>query len=449
MVKKLILFVILFMTLSKSLAGCYDRKSGSSGSSVTGDLTENQTTELDTTSATAQPSTEAPSSAKEYNNQMQKELEHFLASYMAGFSNGYDYRDTSRLGEYLGNLFSTRDFDEHDYYDTKMYPISGIVKTSFMQDPRGSFAYESYQMNTDKIDWLLENVYNWSKDSVNKVKDQSGYGWYYDGGYYYAEHWDGGGGADVKLESCEEKDGMYLATFKYRTYGSAGWHDGEDVWAGTGYAILDYKDYNGTGYWSIYKSSDTPLDKEIKNIKGNQSQDETTTEAQKETSVDWAAAYRALVNEGIGYNYDLVYLDNDDIPELITKSGPALEIYTIKNGKAEIVEGYGNTSAIQYVEKGSLFGMDRSSDCSSDDSTYVHYFEIYTYSPEGCEMIAKGGEETDQNGEIIRCPYMWGDQDLSKEDFEQRKNETFKNGKTSSIENWYEKEDFLKFLDSQ
>ncbi len=464
MKKKTILCLTLCLALTTTLIGCNNKKSGSSGSgsgSVSGSASDsdlggsfwNRSTEKDeskdTSSTTEQPGTEAPASEKKYSDQMEKELKHFLTSYMAGFSEGYDYRDTSKLGEYVGDLLTTRDFDEHDYYDTRMYPIDGIVKTDFMKDPRGSFAYDSYQINGEKLDWVLENVYNWNKDSVNRVKDLSGYGWYYEGGYYYGEHWDGAGGADIELESCEQKDGMYLATFKYRTYGSAGWHGEDDEWIATCYAILDYKDFGGTGYWSMYKSGDTPLDEEIKTIKETKPSEETTTEAPKSTSTDWVAAYRALANEGVGYAFDPVYLDNDDIPELIMKSGPTIEIYTVKNGKAEMVDGYGNTYEVQYVEKGSVFGMDRSSDCSSDDSTYVHYFEVYSYSPDGCKMIAMGGEETDQNGVVIRCPYMWDGKDLSKEDFEQKVKDTFGNAKKSNIENWYETEDFLKFLDSQ
>lgn len=93
----------------------------------------------------------------------------------------------------------------------------------------------------------------------------------------------------------------------------------------------------------------------------------TTTKADIKEEVDWRQAYidylKKYMNEVDNPNacgFSLVYIDNDDTPELVTRDGDAhcsaASVYTCVDSKVIELVGYlsGTFGSIEYVERGSL-----------------------------------------------------------------------------------------------
>ncbi len=180
----------------------------------------------------------------------------------------------------------------------------------------------------------------------------------------------------------------------------------------------------------------------------------------------WALGYKQLINNPdsdfqYAHGYALIYLDDNDIPEIITDTenyqfGYNQRIATYKNGS--------------YVELGDyLVGpsyIERSGLILSDGGRMGNYpFTVYKLDDGKFNVMLSGGyyEGPDENGEI-ESSYHIGELDgiymkdfqsteVSEEEYNSKREQVFDSSKATSLSDYYgpikyhEKEEFLEMLD--
>ncbi len=174
---------------------------------------------------------------------------------------------------------------------------------------------------------------------------------------------------------------------------------------------------------------------------------ETESEEAKETetvSESWETAYLEYLDEYEreyeeinGCTYSLIYVNEDEIPELVIDTGyeaGGCEILTYYEGNVDVMQ----TARLHfdYIEKGNLL-------CNSDG--HMGYYYDYVFAIENGKWAYIGGGEYgdgedgvqfDENGDYIFV-YSWEGENIEEQEYEQRLSEIYDNSKTVEPQKYY------------
>ena len=168
----------------------------------------------------------------------------------------------------------------------------------------------------------------------------------------------------------------------------------------------------------------------------------TTQAAVPETtqvSDEWKDAYIDYLNESSSDNnegYDLIYINDDNIPELVEvgkyeSAGCRVVVYN--NGSVQVTQL--TRLSFTYIERGGLL--------CNDGGHMGYYFDI-VYSLKNGELTMidkgtyqdKGGvAQTDASGEYI-YDYTWNGNPVSKEEYKAMLNSVYDTSKAKSLESF-------------
>ena len=156
------------------------------------------------------------------------------------------------------------------------------------KDPRGVFGDCFRRTNAYQLDWLIMNVFNYSKNDISKMKEigekrlkeEPTLGFYEENGYYYCSSEDGAGGTTCFRAKVDEdtKTGSYdYVSYTIEEYE---YDNPKTLTQHKLYAQLEYKTTDGTGYWSLLKNSDAKFwndsEDESKETSGSQTDNNQT-----------------------------------------------------------------------------------------------------------------------------------------------------------------------------
>ncbi|WP_026652197.1 hypothetical protein [Butyrivibrio proteoclasticus] len=165
-----------------------------------------------------------------------------------------------------------------------------------------------------------------------------------------------------------------------------------------------------------------------------------------ETNVeDWQEVFREIIEEEheedeeamYGCKYDLVYLDDDDVPELVTLRGGFMALYRYQEGEAELIFGgpFGLGSLVEYcyVERGNAltaYGSAGASDLimytyvwegdsSFDDEPTHTLYSIRYYDANGNGKYDEGEADEEYYDQADQKVYMDGDTELTEDEIDE------------------------------
>ena len=194
------------------------------------------------------------------------------------------------------------------------------------------------------------------------------------------------------------------------------------------------------------------------------SSEEASTESSDELSAnsipEWSKAYAEYLRTGAEYisfadcgsevTYTLIYLDDDDIPELFIDTGIEASgqmVITYFDGK--VVDQYLSRIGSQYIEKSGLIYT---------DTGHMDYYPIsiiklengvFTEIASGIRYVSE--EDFKKMGEDENYPYTltyeWGDETVTEEEFNAHVAEYYDVDKGKYPDNYYSYDEFLYLLD--
>ena len=211
-------------------------------------------------------------------------------------------------------------------------------------------------LDEDCFDQTLREIYHLDDEMIESLKtselpEGERHVSYENGNYV---RYEGNVGGDIRTHEYKVISVQFSGTdpghpdtgryrFEYEHY--AEWPDGE-VELYTGYAVMKYKKIEGDWHWTVYEVYE----------------EDGLDSGESYVEDDWKNAYWAMVNDYYdeadlsGMEFTLVYIDNDDIPELITCSeGGArawMDVHTFYNGLIFRSVACGND--VRYKKKSGL-----------------------------------------------------------------------------------------------
>ncbi len=174
---------------------------------------------------------------------------------------------------------------------------------------------------------------------------------------------------------------------------------------------------------------------------------------------DWKAAYLAYLDaleSADRYTYSLIYVDEDEIPELMLDRGyeaGGCFILTYHDG---ILDGWQSRRLnVTYIEKGNLI-------CNSDGNMGHYYDNIYTIQ-EGKWCFVEGGHwgdgpdgiQFDENENYIEVYYWngenedvnwWSGEEMSREEYESHLNSVYPTEQAMQPDKYYSMKDICSIL---
>ena len=178
----------------------------------------------------------------------------------------------------------------------------------------------------------------------------------------------------------------------------------------------------------------------------------TVPEEGLHTELSWQQAYTEIV-EGIGAGwegFELIYLNEDEIPELVAigeSEAAGCKIYNYENGV--VYETQLNRLNFTYIERENLL-------CNSDGNMDHYYDIVYSIIDGRMTQIAIGrfgvddavGMQVDEEGNLI-YKYTWNEVQMSKEEYAQALNAVYDISKAREgyqWEGWYGKKEIIHAL---
>ncbi len=173
---------------------------------------------------------------------------------------------------------------------------------------------------------------------------------------------------------------------------------------------------------------------------------------------DWREAYSSYLNDlpeddmSSDYTYSLIYVDEDDIPELVCNSGveaAGCQILTFKDGKVDVLQ----TSRLYftYAEKNNII-------CNSEGHMGYYYDLFFGINDGKWVSLGSGGygvddnsseESFDEEGNPIYAYWEWNSKELSSADEYDAKLKEMTNGVTLSEPSaYYDLEDIKSLLET-
>ncbi|MDE7341776.1 MAG: C-type lectin domain-containing protein [Lachnospiraceae bacterium] len=168
-----------------------------------------------------------------------------------------------------------------------------------------------------------------------------------------------------------------------------------------------------------------PDDKEPSIEEQNADDDSQPADLERE---EWKDAYLSYLDtfEGVdACTYSLIYIDEDDIPELVIDTGYAAGGCMILTFHDGTLDGWQSSRRnFSYIEKGNLI-------CNSDGNMGHYYDNVYTIQDGKWSYVGGGtfgdnpeGIQLDENGYDIYV-YQWNEEDVSGEEYEERLNQIY------------------------
>lgn len=170
------------------------------------------------------------------------------------------------------------------------------------------------------------------------------------------------------------------------------------------------------------------------------------------TELTWQQAYTGIVEDiGPGWEgFELIYLNEDEIPELVAigaSQAAGCRIYNYESGV--VYETQLNRLNFTYIERENLL-------CNSDGNMDHYYDIVYSIINGRMTQIATGrfgvddavGMQVDEEGNLI-YKYTWNEVDMSKDEYAQALNAVYDISKAREgyqWEGWYGKKEIIEEL---
>lgn len=160
------------------------------------------------------------------------------------------------------------------------------------------------------------------------------------------------------------------------------------------------------------------------------------------TEEDWQQAYLGAMKEAIltqeGYTFSLIYVDEDDIPELVCNSGVeagGCQIYTWHDGMMDVLQttrlGY------TYIDSENLLN-----NCGGHMGGYFDL--VYTIEDGMWVQVAQGTYFIDTDGTES---YVWEGQEVAEEEYDRLLSEVYDSTLAQSPDVYHTYEELCSFLD--
>ncbi|WP_024865661.1 C-type lectin domain-containing protein [Butyrivibrio sp. FCS014] len=189
--------------------------------------------------------------------------------------------------------------------------------------------------------------------------------------------------------------------------------------------------------------------------------EEPSNELTPDNIPEWSKAYAEYLRTGAEYisfadggselSYTLIYLDDDDIPELFIDTGVEASgqmVVTYYDGK--VVDQYLSRIGSQYIEKSGLIYT---------DTGHMDYYPIsitklengvFSEIASGVKYVSE--EDYDKMGEDENYPYTltyeWGEETVTEEEFNAHVAEYYDVDKGKHPDNYYSYDEFLYLLEN-
>ena len=273
-------------------------------------------------------------------------------------------------------------------------------------------------------DWICKNIFHITDDDIATLY-QKGYDqqriWKAetdDGECYCAFEYGKGGPMGVASVVSVRTDGTYY----YVTYNDCGLGDMSnmdepgDVIA-TYYAVMGKETIDGKEYWTMYYNTvNVPETATLYDPRGKEASGEKpAASATQAPSDDFCAAYaKVLSGEDSAVKFHLIYVDDDDIPEMVFIPGVAHlhqgHLYTYYNGEAVLLGTVGAYGTFPYSERNNrIFGYTGMQENAELEAKYTYMiqngalvqapdYEGYTHTSAD---YGKGYENTEENRSLL------------------------------------------------
>lgn len=181
----------------------------------------------------------------------------------------------------------------------------------------------------------------------------------------------------------------------------------------------------------------------------DEAEDENAEAEMPEDVEDWRKVYLEYMNtaevQSMPHTCSLIYVDEDDIPELVLDTGieaDGCQILTYHEGALDVLQ----TSRLyfDYIERGNLL-------CNADGNMGFYYNWVYTIQDGVWEMIASGEQfekedaKPGEDGEIL-YDYLWNQRLVTEEEFERRLAEVYDQESAITPEKYEIQEEMISLL---
>lgn len=174
-----------------------------------------------------------------------------------------------------------------------------------------------------------------------------------------------------------------------------------------------------------------------------------TAEPDSQDTELWKSAYLEYLTDleySDSFTYSLIFVDEDEVPELVADSGfeaGGCQILTWHDGILDVLQ----TSRLYftYIEKGNLL-------CNSEGNMGYYYDNVYTIKDDMWEFIGGGtyhdppsGPESDENGNEV-FEYEWLEQPVEQSEYEQKLHAIYPEKQGKMPETYYIKDEICSLL---
>lgn len=360
-----------------------------------------------------------------------EDLEFFLNNIFYGGLSEYDFRNVNtKIDDAKGYK---RNILEAILYDPLYYagPVNGKdfwdSESDWNQsDPQGKwFAYAS--KSCEDVDWVLEQIFNCSasdiaslKETLIEHKDDEMTPYILDGRYYNGMFGVGGGFQEAVITDIIPYVNYYFVTYEMRP------SEGEEAWgntiSGPFFAVVERKTINDREYWSVYYHC---------SLEDGRTLSLPTGEISFQDKRVWKRAYMSYLQDNLSSEladaeFQLIYIDDNDIPELwicypTTASGGLVCTFDGENVQEVYISEYGTLS---YIERSGYF-------YSSGGHMDVYWDGVFQLKDGRFTEVAHGdfGAEDNtnvqfgENGPIYQ--YVWNGQSVSETEYQQELKDSF------------------------
>ena len=149
--------------------------------------------------------------------------------------------------------------------------------------------------------------------------------------------------------------------------------------------------------------------------------------------LSWRSAYAGILSEmgaeKENYNFALIYVDEDDIPELVCDSGVeagGCQIYTWHDGVTDQLQTH--RLGYTYIEKKNLFR-------NSDGVQGVFFDIVYEIQDGKWTEVADGGYSAEENVSEVYC--RWNGRDVDRSSYDALLNQVYDTTAEKGPDNYY------------
>lgn len=307
------------------------------------------------------------------------------------------------------------------------------------------FTYANGEVHTLMDDWGYGAMGNMGYEYIPGENMMRNYNTDYAGAVLYTTYFGMDENQEIEIfvyleMSCLDEEGNMPQNDE--EYENAQWHfyvDDEEV------SEEEYNSHEIDGDYEYINSTKTAL--EI--LRVMESETETVKETTVETVDDWAAAYAEYLDRleyAERFTYSLIYVNEDDIPELVINTGVeagGCEILTCYEDEVNVLRTY--RLNFEYIERGNRL-------CNSDGLMGFYYDYVYSIIDGKWNYVAGGeygdgedGIQFDEDGNLMVF-YSWEDTAIEEDVYEQKLKEVFDGEQAVKPEQYYTLQDIRSVL---